>query len=795
MKISAYKPKYSTTDSRMVPGVIPYEVNFFEEMLNIKNGKYKELVETVRACKDKKDRDRFKVESLPALTISALVKDYRRSENIVAHSGLLNIDIDEKGNPHLKSQEDFEKLRQVISGLPTVVCAFLSVSGSGLTFVVKINPDDHEDCFRSLELELKENLDITIDTGTGDRLRLRFVSYDPNMYLINPDTYHNIATYKPTKEYLARKNKRKDRNTTTSPKNKIEADIAFVVDQIELHSIDLTSGYSDWRNIGFAIADGLGEDGRDYFHRISRQYDMYDEDECDTQYDRCLNGKRGGMENSITYKAFFGIAKDYGLNISPRAKSATPEATTDGQAVTPEIVVDSDVEDYVMQKIKAGVYLTVSDYVFISQRFKRINDSALTTECEYLYQKHKDLFAFDKLPPIKKIEAYLDKKYDFRRNTITQKAEVKLKNDIEYQKVNSDTIYRDTCQQGYNYALDKIKSLLRSDYVKSYDPFREYFESLPKWDGTTDYISELANHVQTTQQDFWVEQFKKALVRSIPCAISGLENRMVMVLVGEKQNTGKSTYIKYLNPFGTKYYTDEKLRDDKDSIIRLSENFIYNLEELSGARSIEINSLKALISKKAVKQRKAYAEDEEEQPRRCSFWASTNTSQFLTDTENTRWLCFEVLSIDHSYNNFQTGVKKVDIHQVWSQAYALYKLGFNFQLTHEEEAFRDNQNTRYETTTSDYEFLMECIGHPVDHESLEPQVLSASRIAEHVQTTLSASGIRIDIKNIPRALKQLGFRERRIEMPDGSRPRVFDVVLKRQGTINYAVEPSGGVPF
>jgi hypothetical protein len=182
LKISAYKPKYSSKTEQMVPGVIPYEVDFFDEMLNIKNGKYKEIVNSVRSIEIKKDRDRFKIENLPALTISALVRDYRKTENIVKHSGLLNIDIDSKGNDHLNTTEDFIALKKSISQIPAVICAFLSVSGEGLTFVVKINPEQHEDCFRSIENELKENLSVSIDTGTGDQLRLRFVSYDEDLY-------------------------------------------------------------------------------------------------------------------------------------------------------------------------------------------------------------------------------------------------------------------------------------------------------------------------------------------------------------------------------------------------------------------------------------------------------------------------------------------------------------------------------------------------------------------------------------------------------------------------------------
>lgn len=776
IKISAYKPKYSSKAGSYVPGVTPYQVDFFDEMLAIKNGKYKDIVEIVRGISDKKERDAYKIQHLPALTISALVNDYRSLDNIDSHSGLLNIDIDAKNNEKLKTQSDFEALRDTISGIPSVICAFLSVSGMGLTFVVKINPDQHEDCFRSIEWELQKNMDIRIDTGTGDVVRLRFVSYDPEMYIINPDDFDSAPIYKPVPEYLKSKKKRSGTAATeTIALTQIEHDVSYVVKQIEQHQIDITSGYTEWRNIGFALAEGLKEKGRDYFHRISQFNESYDSDECDQQYDRCVNAKRNGMENSISIKTFFQIAQDHAIDIAPRKKVA--------ESPIP-IEVNKDlhegIQSFVLAKIKSGVHLTEADIDFLGKKYNRDINVDFRAELADFCKSNEELFGYDKKPIIEKAELYFKKRYDFRRNVITQKPEMRKRQESEFYKVNHDTLYRECCHNGINYPLDKIKSLLRSNFVRDYDPFKEYFESLPTWDGTRDYIAELANHVQTTDQEFWVEQFKKALIRSIPCAISGMENRIIMVMIGEKQNTGKSTFIKFLNPFGNKYYTDEKLRDDKDSIIRLSENFIYNLEELSGARAMEINSLKAIISKKSVKQRKAYAEDEEEQPRRCNFWASTNSGQFLTDTENTRWLCFEVLSINHDYYNMETGVQKIDIHKVWAQAYTLYKMGANFQLTKEEAERRDLVNKQYETTSADYEFLMEEIGHPKDYPTLPAQALTASRIGEHLQTVLSASGIKVNMKEIPHALKQLGFVERRIATPDGKRPRVYDVVFKRQ---------------
>ena len=97
-------------------------------------------------------------------------------------------------------------------------------------------------------------------------------------------------------------------------------DIEKVVSRIESRCLDITSDYGSWRDVGFALADGLGEAGRDYYHRISRFYPKYDAKETDKQFNRCLKGKKGG----ITVKTFFQKAKDMGVDIKTRqiAKSS-----------------------------------------------------------------------------------------------------------------------------------------------------------------------------------------------------------------------------------------------------------------------------------------------------------------------------------------------------------------------------------------------------------------------------------------------------------------------------------------
>lgn len=94
--------------------------------------------------------------------------------------------------------------------------------------------------------------------------------------------------------------------------NSNESEVEAIIQQIESRQIDIASAYSDWRNIGFALADEFGERGRELFHRISQFYADYSSTECDRQFDNCLKAKGQG----VSLKTFFYHAKQAGIQIS-----------------------------------------------------------------------------------------------------------------------------------------------------------------------------------------------------------------------------------------------------------------------------------------------------------------------------------------------------------------------------------------------------------------------------------------------------------------------------------------------
>ena len=100
-------------------------------------------------------------------------------------------------------------------------------------------------------------------------------------------------------------------STPFIPSSDLAADIQSLVEQVEASAIDITVGYKQWLDIGFALVDALGEDGRDFFHRLSCFNAGYNPSEADKQYTSCLRAHGSG----ITSRTLFHIAQQHGITI------------------------------------------------------------------------------------------------------------------------------------------------------------------------------------------------------------------------------------------------------------------------------------------------------------------------------------------------------------------------------------------------------------------------------------------------------------------------------------------------
>src|SRR3989339_1817554 len=660
----------------------------------IRDGRYKsrvlQLRELIAEGKIKEYKKQKK--SLPAFSPCGIFEGGRKLHLIKDYSSLIILDID-KLEPSI-----LQTIKLQTSNIPYTYTTFTSPSGSGLKILVRVDSSilHHLEAYNQVKEFYESVLSVPVDPSGKDITRLCFFSYDPDIYI-----NENSETFK-THAHM------------------IEDDIKKVVQQIEQHQLDITNSYQDWVKICFALIDAIGSAARDYFHRISKFFVKYDFVECDKQFDHCLKSKNSG----ITSKTFFFIAKSYGIDIG--------KGTYENHSIyrTPK-----PCKDVPLARLNEPSNLTPSTEEI----------TGTTTPEKPRKKKH----ATNKFHLVRD---YLAEHFDIRYNSVSTEFEYKEKDQEDYKPLNENNIFIKMCLDGLTFSLNNLMAFVKSDLVPFYNPFTQYFQSLPAWDGKTDFIQKLASFVNLKHDicDRFDNHFKKWLVRTVKCAmVDSYFNKQAFILVHDKQNSGKSTFCRFLCPPALSNHIAENLSIDKDSRILLTTNLLINLDELSTLSKVEINSLKSLFSKDKINDRLPYDRKNSIIPRRASFIGSTNQAEFLNDESGSvRWLCFEIRSIDWSYK------EKVNIDNVWAQAYTLYKSGFHCDLTPEEIKENEEYNRQFNITTTEYELI---------HKYLSPGTrehndcfMTATDILLYLAEQTNGK-VKLNNINVGRALKMLSF--------------------------------------
>tara|TARA_R110002072_G_scaffold238939_1_gene396652 strand:+ start:48103 stop:50307 length:2205 start_codon:yes stop_codon:yes gene_type:complete len=716
-------------------------VSLYDNIKNTTNGQSVELGQVLKAIKDGKWKNQIaelRAESNPQkqallkkhlsnFTASGLFES-RKKEGLVQHSDIIVLDFD--------GLEDVQSVQKRISTDPHLNFSFVSCRGNGLAVGVVIDGKRHRESFQGLEEYFLSNYELQVDQSCKDVSRTRFISDDPDMII------------QPTSKVFELPNPEIE-----TPSSKVEASDEEKYEWCK-SIVDKRRSYASGNHHSYLFSLGgfANKVGVDEAYAISS---MISDFEVSTKKAFEI---RSIVEHCYKHTSDFGTIKYTGKQIElPKSK--------DNEDVTA-------IYRYVHKLNREGTDWTSKDVVYQSEKFK-LSEEIVRGIFQFVFDTNKDEFGIKNKPVIKQVEVFLNKNFTFRKNVITQQFEYRKNEDKEFLPMDPDSIYRSLKHANISYPLNQLISLLQSDFIEDHNPFIEKFLSLPKWDGKTDHIGELANYVVATRQSFFQQQLKKTLVRCIACSLYGIVNRIVFVLVSEKQEIGKSSFIRFLNPFDTKYYTESPLRDNKDSEFRLVENMIYNLEELSSLNSLEVNSLKAIISKAVIKERRPYARYEVEAPRRCNFFGSTNKEEFLTDVSNTRWLCFTIDDIDWEYS------KKVNMDQVWAQAFALYHQGFYYQLTREEREIREEVNRSHEVRSNESDLITKYFT-VIKKTDKYAEFMSLVDIEDYIQNQTQRP-LKMHRMALGRAMTQLGFvKDRRKE--NGTQVRGYWVGIAARGS-------------
>lgn len=317
------------------------------------------------------------------------------------------------------------------------------------------------------------------------------------------------------------------------------------------------------------------------------------------------------------------------------------------------------------------------------------------------------------------IEAFLNRQGRFRKNTVTGKYEFAPEGTDEFKDLTDrevNSMWRRLCKESGPARKTDVQTVIESDFVPLYNPFREYVDALPPWDGTTDHIGRLAAQVHVKEDgELFVRFFKKWLVAMLAALLEEeTVNHEILVLIG-RQGIYKTTWLNNLLPPALRryFYLKSNSRNiTRDDLLTLSEFALVCLEELDEMESKELNQLKALTTMRHVNERAAYARYKEMRPHIASFCGTSNNRQFLNDLSgNRRWMPFEVESIDSPYDHAP------DYAEIFAQAYALTRNGFAYWLDDEEVKTLNRHNRQFEVPCLEQELILTHYRRPMEGET------------------------------------------------------------------------------
>ena len=221
---------------------------------------------------------------------------------------------------------------------------------------------------------------------------------------------------------------------------------------------------------------------------------------------------------------------------------------------------------------------------------------------------------------------------------------------------------------------------------RSYHPIREFFETLPDWDGVERADTLLVDYLGAEDTPYVRAVTRKELCAAY-CRVyhPGIKFDSMIVLNGD-QGIGKSTLIAKL---GGEWYSDSlNLSDmnDKTAAEKLQGYWIMEIGELAGMRKADLDKVKAFISRQDDKYRASFGRRVTPHPRQCVFFGTTNSQNgYLRDiTGNRRYWNVKVPG-NGKYKPWD--MDEDTVKQVWAEVMVYAKAGEKLYLPPELEAY------------------------------------------------------------------------------------------------------------
>lgn len=659
----------------------------------IKNGKYQDLVLTARALKKEPLRYKELKNQMPAITGSAIMNQGSKVEsNILELNGLIVIDIDE--------DVDLKLLNRINDDKYTFL-SHRSFGGEGLCVFIKINPNKFLESFNEIGQYYWDNFNIMIDQSCKNKNRLRYLSFDPYIF-------HNEKANK----FIAK-------SKIVKPKKQdfvfVQDDFSEIIEKVK--NIDLCQDdYKRYCDIGFAIGSKFGDAGLNYFKAICQSGSKYNEKDIEKHY------KNFCKPGNITIGTFYHYVKDEGIevysNLTKKTISTVALQKTQG---TPTI---ESVKKHITEVLKLEA---PSDSLILDLINSKIDHQIESEDTE-----------------VNQLKNFIIENYNPYRDYITNEIFIneKILDDV---KLNSIYFSAKNCLD-FNVNKSDVRDMINSEATQIINPLNEFFSNKEFKTGNIEkYIDCIS-----PKSDYNRWAFKKWLVGSVHNWLSPIQETKVspltLVLCGQKQGTGKTSFFRNLLPKELRKYLIEHRIDakDKDSIYNLVKGLIVLDDEFGGLATKDVKDFKKIADANQIDIRLPYSAFYSKMKRKASLCGTSNERDVLKDvTGNRRILPINVESIDYE------SMIKINTDDLWREAFSLWRADFDWKIYNSEDVDFLNENTGSNIEVMPFEELF-FLHYSFEYSSTfsERVILNKGEVLNSLTAKLFVKPTKYDIKDI-----------------------------------------------
>lgn len=665
---------YNSLPAKGQPQISSGTMSINDFLWSIKSGKWRQEVEAIRGTEDKDKRNALK-KKLTSFTISGVFNE-RKEANLIEHSGFICIDIDNyTDKSHIETD-------------PYTYAAAYSASGNGFFVIVKIDPKKHKESFGWLRKYYYETYGIVVDNAPQNVASLRYASYDPNFEIIEKSKVSKTLA----KEFK----KQKGGLPIVVTGERVEE----YVNEAYSRGLNIADGYDEYLNLSFALANGFGESGRSYFHKLASISPKYKKQQADKQFDIALLRNMPG----ITVGTFWYMLKMAGINIKAEDNNAVVVAAMGKKAgKTQEVLVNQLVTINHIPEQQAKQ--------LVQQVYER-EDISLQS------------IAYDPEKLIETLKQFIESNHALRRNSITKIIEDNGK-EWSDEKMNTMFIKARAVFNSPSVTHDLCQRMIHSEFTPDFNPITEYIEK-NRWRKTDGQIAKLCASItsNTPLKDVFIRKW----CLSILAAYNGIAVRSVLTLVGG-QRSGKTQWFRRLLPKDLKrYYGESKLDAGKDDYLLMCTKLILMNDEFGGKSKHDEKLFKELTSKEVFSLRAPYGRNNADYYRLALLAGTSNDLDIMQDpTGNTRVLPVEVIKIDHKAYN------EIDKDELFMELVRAYESGEDWDFTNEEFEGLANLSKDYEGINYERECILQHFEESNDVGGIVDE-MTAVQIKDYIET-------------------------------------------------------------